>query len=290
MDSSRPDAPIREAARRRAGRSCQVPPRTRTGWLSLLLLCVWRHGFESRWGCQRTSRQLPFRRGRSSFVLGLVHGVRRADRRRSGGAGGEAVRTVRHGDHARTGPPGRGRRAAGIRASRCPTAFASGVSPRPTSGPSTPTVPRFTDRTRAFNLEFPNPPDVVAHPRDEQELEITLEWCDANGYVAIPYGGGSSVVWGVNPPDDCGPCVTIALDRLDRVLEIDEVSRAARIQAGRARARTRAAAEAERPHVAPLPPVVPVQFARADGSPPGPAGTTPPTTPTSTTSSNRFGC
>ena len=90
----------------------------------------------------------------------------------------------------------------------------------------------FTDRTRAFNLQFPNPPDVVAHPRDEQELEITLEWCDSNGYVAIPYGGGSSVVWGVNPPDDCGPCVTIALDRLDRVLEIDEVSRAARIQAG----------------------------------------------------------
>jgi alkyldihydroxyacetonephosphate synthase len=90
----------------------------------------------------------------------------------------------------------------------------------------------FTDRTRAFNLEFPNPPDVVAHPRDEQELEITLEWCDTNSHVAIPYGGGSSVVWGVNPPDDCGPCVTIALDRLDRVLEIDEVSRAARIQAG----------------------------------------------------------
>ncbi len=90
----------------------------------------------------------------------------------------------------------------------------------------------FTDRTRAFNLEFPNPPDVVAHPGDEQQLEVTLEWCDSNGYIAIPYGGGSSVVWGVNPPDDCGPCVTIALDRLDRVLEIDEVSRAARIQAG----------------------------------------------------------
>src|SRR5688500_3383205 len=35
----------------------------------------------------------------------------------------------------------------------------------------------FPDRTRAFNLEFPNPPDVVAHPRDERELEVTLEWC-----------------------------------------------------------------------------------------------------------------
>jgi alkyldihydroxyacetonephosphate synthase len=90
----------------------------------------------------------------------------------------------------------------------------------------------FTDRVRAFNLDIPNPPDVVAHPRDDAELEQTLAWCDEHGYVAIPYGGGSSVVWGVNPPDDCGPCVTIALDRLDQVLEVDDVSRAARIQAG----------------------------------------------------------
>jgi alkyldihydroxyacetonephosphate synthase len=90
----------------------------------------------------------------------------------------------------------------------------------------------FTDRTRAFNLDIPNPPDVVAHPRSEAELEATLDWCHRNGYVTVPYGGGSSVVWGVNPPDDAGPTVTIALDRLDQVLEIDPVSRAARIQAG----------------------------------------------------------
>ena len=90
----------------------------------------------------------------------------------------------------------------------------------------------FTERVRAFNLDFPNPPDVVAHPRDEAEVEATLDWCDVNGYVTVPYGGGSSVVWGVTPHDDLGPTVVISLDRLDRVLEIDDVSRAARIQAG----------------------------------------------------------
>ena len=89
----------------------------------------------------------------------------------------------------------------------------------------------LTDRTRAFNLEFPNPPDVVAHPRNEEELEATLDWCDREGNVVVPYGGGTSVVWGVNPPE-ADRIVTIALDRLDRVLEIDETSRAARIQAG----------------------------------------------------------
>ncbi|MYE66164.1 MAG: FAD-binding oxidoreductase, partial [Acidimicrobiaceae bacterium] len=79
----------------------------------------------------------------------------------------------------------------------------------------------FTERVRAFNLDFDNPPDVVAHPRDETEVEATLDWCDANGYVTVPYGGGSSVVWGVTPHDDLGPTVVISLDRLDRVLEID---------------------------------------------------------------------
>ncbi|MDP7067673.1 MAG: FAD-binding protein, partial [Acidimicrobiales bacterium] len=78
----------------------------------------------------------------------------------------------------------------------------------------------FTERVRAFNLEFPNPPDVVAHPRTEDEIVATLDWCDANQYIAVPYGGGSSVVWGLNPPEDRGPTVIISLDRLDQVIEV----------------------------------------------------------------------
>ena len=74
---------------------------------------------------------------------------------------------------------------------------------------------------------YPNPPDVVAHPRTEAEVEAVLSWCSDRGYCAIPYGGGSSAVGGVTPPPDAGPVVTIALDELDQVLEVDEVSRAA---------------------------------------------------------------
>ncbi len=90
----------------------------------------------------------------------------------------------------------------------------------------------FTDRTRAFNLDFPNPPDIVAHPRTEAEVEAILEWCHDGGHCVVPYGGGSSVVWGVDPPPGADAVVTVALDRLDRVLEVDATSRAARIQAG----------------------------------------------------------
>ncbi|MCP5199686.1 MAG: FAD-binding oxidoreductase [Gammaproteobacteria bacterium] len=84
----------------------------------------------------------------------------------------------------------------------------------------------------ALRGEFQHPPDAVAHPRNEDELEATLAWCDAAGCIAIPYGGGTTVVWGVNVPATCERAVTIDLDHLNGVLEIDPVSRAGRFQAG----------------------------------------------------------
>ena len=80
--------------------------------------------------------------------------------------------------------------------------------------------------------QFDNPPDAVAHPRTEDELDATLAWCDQAGHVAIPYGGGTSVVWGVTVPVDAATAVTIDLDNLNTLLEVDEVSRAARVQGG----------------------------------------------------------
>ena len=90
----------------------------------------------------------------------------------------------------------------------------------------------FPERLRAIRGDFSNPPDWVAHPSDEDELERVLSFCDARGCAVVPYGGGSSVVGGVTPPEQAPAVVTLALDRFDRVLELDEVSRAARIQAG----------------------------------------------------------
>jgi alkyldihydroxyacetonephosphate synthase len=90
----------------------------------------------------------------------------------------------------------------------------------------------FTDRLRAFRGLFDDPPDAVAYPTGERDLEAVLDWCGDAGHVVVPFGGGSSVVGGVNPPASAGSVVTIDLTAMDRVLEIDEVSRAARIQAG----------------------------------------------------------
>jgi alkyldihydroxyacetonephosphate synthase len=92
----------------------------------------------------------------------------------------------------------------------------------------------FRDVVRAFARDFSNPPDVVAYPRSESDVVALLDWASAERIAATPYGGGSSVVGGVEAPrgNDYRGALSIDLVRLERVLEIDRVSRAARIQAG----------------------------------------------------------
>jgi alkyldihydroxyacetonephosphate synthase len=92
----------------------------------------------------------------------------------------------------------------------------------------------YRDLVRAFRGQFDHPPDMVARPRDEAELSVVLDWCAEAGAAAIPYGGGTSVVGGVEPllPEGYAGAVTVDLKALDRVLEVDRFSRAARIQAG----------------------------------------------------------
>ena len=93
----------------------------------------------------------------------------------------------------------------------------------------------YRDVVRGFHGELPAPPDVVVFPRDEADVVALLDWCAGANVAAIPYGGGSSVVGGVEAglvSDSYAGVACIDLTRLDRVLEIDTVSRAARIQGG----------------------------------------------------------
>jgi alkyldihydroxyacetonephosphate synthase len=94
----------------------------------------------------------------------------------------------------------------------------------------------YSDVVRGFRGQFEHPPDFVARPRDESEIERLLEWCESERVAAIPFGGGTSVVGGVTPLVGGGFNGAIAIDlgALDRVLEVDMVSRSARIQAGAA--------------------------------------------------------
>jgi len=92
----------------------------------------------------------------------------------------------------------------------------------------------YSDVVNGFRGRFEHPPDFVVTPRDEHDVERVLEWCAAQRVAAIPFGGGTSVVGGVTAdvPGSYNGAVTIDLRALDRVLEVDAVSRSARIQGG----------------------------------------------------------
>jgi alkyldihydroxyacetonephosphate synthase len=92
----------------------------------------------------------------------------------------------------------------------------------------------YRDVVRGFRGRFEHPPDLVAFPHDEREVEQALEWAQEVGAAVIPFGGGTSVVGGVEARVGAGYAGALSLDltALRRVLEVDPVSRAARIEGG----------------------------------------------------------
>jgi len=92
----------------------------------------------------------------------------------------------------------------------------------------------YCDLVRGFRGQFEFAPDVVARPRGERDVEAVLEWAAGANVAVIPYGGGTSVSGGVQCeiPARYDGAVSLDLRAMDRVLQIDEVSRAANIQAG----------------------------------------------------------
>lgn len=92
----------------------------------------------------------------------------------------------------------------------------------------------YRDVVRALRGRIDHPPDLVARPRDEGELSAVLDWCGELGAALIPYGGGSSVVGGVEPDvgDSYAGAVSVDLGALAGVLHVDQTSQTARIQGG----------------------------------------------------------
>jgi alkyldihydroxyacetonephosphate synthase len=90
----------------------------------------------------------------------------------------------------------------------------------------------YRDLVRIRAGYIPNPPDVVVYPVNQGQVVSVLKWAADRDIAVIPFGGGSTVLGGVEPSP--GERCTISLDlaRLDRVLAVDPVSRTARIQAG----------------------------------------------------------
>lgn len=92
----------------------------------------------------------------------------------------------------------------------------------------------YADLARMWLRQVPQAPDWVAFPRDEDDVTALLDWASAKNIAVIPFGGGSSVVGGVESAVGGGYGAVLVLDteRFDQVHEIDRASRAARIGGG----------------------------------------------------------
>ncbi len=94
----------------------------------------------------------------------------------------------------------------------------------------------YRDVIRGFRGDFRTAPDFVALPQTEEDIERVLAWCADRRVAVIPYGGGTSVVGGIEPRglNEYNGTVSLDLTHMDRVLEIDPISQSARVQAGAA--------------------------------------------------------
>ncbi len=75
-------------------------------------------------------------------------------------------------------------------------------------------------------------PDGVARPTTDEGVRSLLGWAAELGSRVVPWGGGTSVVGGANPPPGEGPVLTVNLTRLSDLRRFDERSGLATFGAG----------------------------------------------------------
>ena len=91
----------------------------------------------------------------------------------------------------------------------------------------------YPDLVRLRSGDGSPAPDAVVHPGTHAEVEAVLGACAEHGVAVVPFGGGTSVVGGVEPVRE-GFDAVIALDlrRLNRLVATDRRSLTATLEAG----------------------------------------------------------
>ncbi len=98
---------------------------------------------------------------------------------------------------------------------------------RHTRGKSTPDLLRL----RAGDAD--DAPDLVLLPGTHDEVLAVLRICTERRIAVVPFGGGSSVVGGLEPErEDFGGVVALDLRRMNALLALDELSRVAELEPG----------------------------------------------------------
>jgi alkyldihydroxyacetonephosphate synthase len=94
----------------------------------------------------------------------------------------------------------------------------------------------YPDLVRGFRGDFAAAPDVVLRPGSAEEVAACLDWCSDARVACVPYGGGTSVVGGVEVAAErragFAGVASMDLERLTGLSEVDATSLAVRAGAG----------------------------------------------------------
>jgi alkyldihydroxyacetonephosphate synthase len=91
----------------------------------------------------------------------------------------------------------------------------------------------YPDLVRLRAGDASGAPDLVVYPGSADEVAAIVRECAEAGVACIPFGGGTSVVGGVEPrPGDMAGAVSLDLARMDSLLAVDALSLTATLQPG----------------------------------------------------------
>jgi alkyldihydroxyacetonephosphate synthase len=75
-------------------------------------------------------------------------------------------------------------------------------------------------------------PDAVARPEGTTQVRELIDWARERDVILIPYGGGTSVTGHITPAVADRPLVTVAMTRMNRLIDLDTDSQIATFGAG----------------------------------------------------------
>lgn len=90
----------------------------------------------------------------------------------------------------------------------------------------------FPDWIAMHGGDFEVFPDGVAHPQSTADVETLLKLAHDHDLIVIPFGGGTSVVGHINPQKGSRPVLTIAMSKMDQLIDLDNESQIATFGAG----------------------------------------------------------
>lgn len=90
----------------------------------------------------------------------------------------------------------------------------------------------FPDWIAMHGGDFEVFPDGVAFPESTADVETLLKMASEHDLIVIPFGGGTSVAGHINPQKGSRPVVTIAMSKMDQLIDLDSESQIATFGAG----------------------------------------------------------